>query len=346
MKIYSKKISHYSLPINIGTYPCCPAAEIEVWIAKVIEKKPKLELELNTYWDGRLGHTSKIYLTIRNTGDAAFSEGNVTISISGLRIADEQELSRQALTYNPSEEKVMRRWNVLLAGKSLNITLSVKAPLSSNRSSFTINAKAYFKDFKGNIYTATKSKTVELLNTLQIKKTITSSTILGEKTYGEIDKVFGLGRIVIVNIYVKNIQSYAVRSVVLDDMIMENFVLVNSSITPNPKLKNNKLQWVFDLNASETKEFRYELIPQKTGSFTAPAAIAHWNEFGITKTASSNTPATRVYGVFVVVSKKTDKHALKIDESFNVTVMLENIGDFPVGINVTDILPKNSTFVS
>ncbi len=343
VKIYAKRISHYALPINIGTYPCCPAAEIEVWIAKEIEKKPKLELKLSIDWDGRLGHTSNIKLKIMNKGDAAFSEGNVTINLNGLEVADEHELSLQALSYT-SEGMVVRRWGSLLPNNSFNVTLSVKSPLFANKSSFTINVEACFKDFKGKLYRAKESKTVKLQNTLKIKKSITN-TILGKKTYGDI-KVFGLGGIAVVNIYVKNIQSYPLKSVVLEDTIIKFFRVVNDSITPPSMMENNtKLQWIFDIDAGETKQFSYKLIPQKTGSFTAPPAIARWKEWGATKTASSNTPTTKVYGVFVVISKSIDKHAVKQNESFNITVTLENIGDFPAGINVTDILPENSTLV-
>jgi uncharacterized repeat protein (TIGR01451 family) len=46
------------------------------------------------------------------------------------------------------------------------------------------------------------------------------------------------------------------------------------------------------------------------------------------------------------VTRKTDKTSLKLNESLNVITTLENIGDFPAGLNVTDILPKNATFVS
>jgi uncharacterized repeat protein (TIGR01451 family) len=345
VKIYPKTVSNFlPLPTNIGTYPCCPAAEITVSISKPIQKKPVLELVLSPNWDGNLGSTAVMNLQIKNTGDADFAEGNVTINISSLKPANEKELSNYALTYNPSKGTITRGWSTpLLAGSSYNITLSLKSPVPSNKSTFTISAQSYFKDYNGKVYSATASATVSLNPTISLKKLISASTILGEKTYGfsEIDtgflpKFFGLQTVTVVNIYVQNTQSYPVKSVILNDTIMEGFRLID----------NATLQWVFDINASERKEFRYEMTAQKKGTFTAPAAVAQWNEWGVSKTIFSDRPATRVYGVFVVMTKKTDKTKLKLNESFDVTLNLKNTGDFPVGINVTDILPKNATFIS
>ncbi|MDO9098289.1 MAG: hypothetical protein Q7U60_09220, partial [Candidatus Methanoperedens sp.] len=144
------------------------------------------------------------------------------------------------------------------------------------------------------------------------------------------------------------------KSINLTDTIMNDFRLREDAISPRVGLRltdnNTKLQWIFDLNVSEKKEFRYEMTPQKTGTFTATAAIAQWSEWGIpVPPKSSDQPATRVYGVFVVVKKRTDKTSVKIHETFNVTIDIEapqGRSDFPVGINVTDILPKNTTFIS
>ncbi|MDD5473391.1 MAG: hypothetical protein PHU34_04485 [Candidatus Methanoperedens sp.] len=360
VKIYPTAISNFSLPTNLGTYPCCPAAQVTVSISKAItQKKPVLELVLTPNWDGRSGISSPMNIEIKNTGDADFSEGNVSVNITGLQIADQKELSDFALTYNPKKGIVSRRWSIpLLADNSYSFNLSVKPPLppDPNKSTYTIKVDSFFKDNSGNVYPASASATVSVNPTTEITKRITASTILPEKTYGErqadtgfLPKFFGLGKITVVNLYVKNRQSYPVKSLVLNDTIMEGFRLDNTtSPTPGFKLMdtNTKLQWVFDLNASETKEFRYEMNAQKTGSFTAPAAVAQWNEWGAPKTKSSDQPATRVYGVFVVVSKKTDKLAFNLKERLNVTTVLENIGDFPVGINVTDILPENAAFIS
>jgi len=359
VKVYAKTISNFlPLPTNIGTYPCCPAAEISVDIAKEItRKKPALELTLSPNWDGRTGVASTASLKIKNTGDADFSEGNVTINISGLSIADEEQLYDQALSYNPSKGTVTRGWtSPFAAGNSYHVNLSLKSPFPSNKSTFVISVKSYFKDYSGKVYSASTSATVSLNPTMELTKRITPATIFGERAYesqevdvGFFPKYFGLGKITVVNLLVKNTQSYSVKSVNLTDTIGEGFRLIDYNNPPTQGyrfLDNKTIQWVFDLNASEIKEFRYELAALKTGTFTAPSAVARWSEWGAAKTVSSSQPATRVYGVFVVITKKTDQTRLKVNENFNVTAILENIGDFPVGINVTDVLPKNTTFLS
>ncbi|MFZ2410131.1 MAG: hypothetical protein WAW23_01030, partial [Candidatus Methanoperedens sp.] len=369
VRIYPRTISNFQSvnasipdekPINIGTYPCCPSAEITVYISsELAQKKPVLNLGISSIWDGRAGVASTMMINITNTGDADFYEGNISINISGLKIADEKELSNYALIYNPSKEVVTRGWSTpLLANNSYNINLSIKlpAPPDPNKSTFTIKVDGYFKDFSGKVYPATASTTVSVNPTVELTKRITESTMFGVKTYGgqEIDigflsKFFGLGKVTVVNIYVKNRQSYPVKSLILNETIMDDFKLIDyTPPTRGFRLIDNdtKLQWVFDLNSSETKEFRYEMEAQKTGTFTTPAAVAKWTEWGTAKNVFSDRPATRVYGVYVVITKKTDQTRLKVNENFNVTATLENIGDFPVGLNVTDILPKNTTFIS
>ena len=167
VRIYPRTISNFQsvnasisseMPVNIGTYPCCPAAEITVQISKDIRKKPVLELVLSPNWDGRSGVASTMNIQIKNTGDANFSEGNVTINISGLKIAYEQEVSDQSLIYNPSKGLLTRGWSTpLLVGNSYNVNLSVKSPIPSNISTFIISVQSYFKDFNRNIYFATES---------------------------------------------------------------------------------------------------------------------------------------------------------------------------------------------
>lgn len=354
VKIYAKKVSNfYPLPTNIGTYPCCPAAEVTISVTKAIRKEPKLEITLSPNWDGRSGVPSTMKIKVANTGEGDFYDGNLTVNISGLSIADEHELSYQALTYNPLKGMVTRGWSVpLLTNRSYNVTLSVKSVLPYNRTTFTITAESYFRDYTGKSYSAKAVKTVSMNPTLDVNKRISPSTIFRERTYsssevdtGFLTKFFGLQAVTVVNLRVKNVQSYPAKAITLTDTLLKDFRLINGSASPGKDFKlvdNSTLQWVFDLDAGETKEFRYELSAQKTGSFITLPATAQWNG----KTFSSGQPETRVYGVFVVVSKKTDKASLKPEDELNVTLSLENIGDFPVGINMTDILPENATFIS
>jgi uncharacterized repeat protein (TIGR01451 family) len=340
-----------TIPINVGTFPCCPQATISIAVSKdLTQKKPVLELDMETNWDGGLGRISDMNFEIKNTGDADLSGGNVTINLDGLIPANDRQLSDNALTYNPKKGIVTKGWSTpLLRNNSVYFNISVKSPVPSNKTSFTISGQSYFKDSSGNLYSATKSETVSLTPTFSLTKSISQYSILGDRSYGDIDKFFALSNVSVVNLNVANTQSYSLKSVTLTDTVMNDFDLINDSIAPTKDFKlinNNTLQWVFDLNSSESREFKYHLTARKIGSFTAPGAVAQWNAWGVTGKASSNMPATRVYGVYVVVTRKTDKTNPKLNESLNVTTTLENIGDFPAGFNATDILPKNTTFIS
>lgn len=341
IKIDPDEISGYDWletpPVNIGTYPCCPQAEISISVAK--EASPALEMVTSLDWDGRLGYESTMDIHIENTGEAAFSGGNLTIDTGGL-IPDEKELSDYGLTYNPSKNIISREWYTpLLVNNSHNLSVSLKPVLANlNTSTVIIKVNANFRDLYGKIYTSTATSTVSLNKTINIDKTITSATVIGELDTDEEDRgIVGLGKVTVVNLYVTNMQSYRVRALNLTDSIIDDFDLVNN---------NTKLQWTFDINGSERKEFRYEMKARRVGSFEAPAATAKWTEWGTTKLVSSNKPSTRVYGAYVLVSKSTRKTTFDMNESINVSVRLENTGDFPVEMNVTDIIPKNTTLIS
>jgi uncharacterized repeat protein (TIGR01451 family) len=356
VRIYPETISNFEpLPTNIGTYPCCPEAEITVYIATYTPKKPVLQLVLSPNWDGRSGVPSTMNFEVTNTGDSDFSAGNITVNFSGLEIANKQELSDFGLIYNPSKSTVTREWYTpLLANHSYSFNLSLKSPFPSNKSSFTISVMSYFKDYNGNEYPATASATVSLNPGINLEKLISPSTIIMNRTYssneidtGYLPKFFGLQAVTVVDIYVENKQSYPLKSVILNDSIIDGFSLDYSNPpTKGFSLENATLQWVFDLNASERKEFRYEMNAQKIGTFTAPAAVAQWNAMGVTGKAFSNMPETQVYGAYVVVTTQTNNTSPKLNESLNVITTLENIGDFPVGLNASDVLPENTTFIS
>ncbi len=341
IKIDPDEISGYNWlenpPVNIGTYPCCPQAEISVSVAE--EASPALDMVTSLDWDGRLGYESTMDIQIENTGEAAFSGGNLTIDTGGL-VPDEQKLSNYGLTYNPSKHIISRVWYTpLLANNSYNLSVSLKpVQMAPDASTFIIKVDSDFWDSNGKIYTSTATSTVSLNKTINIDKTITSATVIGELDTDEEDRgIVGLGKVTVVNLYVTNMQSYRVRALNLTDSIIDGFDLMNN---------NTKLQWTFDINGSERKEFRYEMIARRAGSFEAPAATAKWTEWGTTRLVSSNKPSTRVYGAYVLVSKSTRKTTFDLNESINVSVRLENTGDFPVEINVTDIIPKNTTLIS
>lgn len=339
IKIDPEEISGYNWledpPVNIGTYPCCPQAKISVSVAE--EASPELDMVTSLDWDGRLGYESTMDIQIENTGEAAFSGGNLTIDTGGL-IPDEKKLSDYGFSYNPSKHIISRVWYTpLLANNSYNTSVSLKA-VQMNTSAFIIKVNSNFRGLNGKTYTSTATSTVSLNNTINIEKTITDATVIGEPYADEEDRgLVGLGKVTVVNIYVTNLQSYGVRALNLTDSIIDGFDLVNN---------NTKLQWVFDINGSERKEFRYEMRARRVGNFEAPAATAKWTEWETTKLVLSNRPSTRVYGAYVLITKSTRKTIFDLNESINVSVRLENTGDLPAGINVTDIIPNNTTIIS
>ncbi|HID27629.1 MAG TPA: hypothetical protein EYP22_07425 [Methanosarcinales archaeon] len=296
--------------IPFGMWPCCPKAEITVWIAA--QKKPEISVRISTDKDSyKLTDYITATVNVSNDGDAGLYRTNLSVDVDGLNLIKGRK--KRDLDMIPKDAEVSE-------------TFSLKFPIPPNKTSFTITAHANGFDRDGVLYNASTSKTISLTTSLKVQKSITKETLWKNKTY--------------VTVRVENTLDYPIYSIHLKDSIPNNFELQN----------NTTLIRTFDLAPGESKSFSYWMIAQRPGIYEEgdiPTAVATWTQWNETKSAYSNTPSTTVHGPFIVIEKTIDPSIVYVGEYTNVTIKIENIGDVPARVRVEDeILYDVSYYVS
>jgi uncharacterized repeat protein (TIGR01451 family) len=106
------------------------------------------------------------------------------------------------------------------------------------------------------------------------------------------------------------------------------------------------MSWVFDLNASDHKEFTYEITAKKQGVYYLPKAQLNWNESEQTYRLDSTAPKTIVSGPYIVMERSINKSNINIGDTLLVSLTITNNGDMTTNIMVKDSVPQNATFLS
>ncbi|MBU4340954.1 MAG: DUF11 domain-containing protein, partial [Euryarchaeota archaeon] len=249
--------------------------------------------------------------------------------------------SAELTMQRPLKNVLRRSYSTIAYGNSKTIKLSFKIPVSP-RKSFAIRINAGGKDYSGNIYNAKDQETISTSDTLRITKRV-SDSILGERIYPEY--YYGVGGIrskkdvTYVNIRVENVQSYPVHGVKLVDTVTPGFNFVNDT-------NSTSISWDFDINASDFRDFRYELRARRMGVYNLPKAELYWNEWGDNVHIESDSPKTTVSGPYLGVDRSLNKSSLNVGEPVQVTLLIINNGDVPTNVTVREKVPINATFLS
>ena len=249
--------------------------------------------------------------------------------------------SAEITMQRPLKNSLRRNYPLIMNGNSLSVKLSFMIPASLKKN-FIIEVNASGKDGEGNIYRKSDQKIISSSDTLRIVKRV-SDSILGERIYPE--SYYGVGGIMskkditYVNIRVDNVQSYPVRGVRLTDTIPPSFSFVNDS-------DNVSISWDFDINASDFRDFRYELRAKKPGIYNLPVAGLSWYELGELVRIESGSPRTTVSGPYIGIDRGLDRNFLKTGDHVQVTLSIINNGDVPANVTVKEKVPLNATFLS
>ncbi len=241
----------------------------------------------------------------------------------------------------PRKNVLKRTYSSILNGNAESVKLSFMIPVSS-RESHLIRVNASGKDSSGNIYNTSKQETISASGTLRITKRV-SDSILGERIYPE--SYYGVGgirsknEVTFVYIRVDNVQSYPVHGVRLADTIPPSFNLINDTSTTS-------ISWDFDINASDFREFRYELMARRPGSYNLPKAELSWKEWGEHVHNESDSPKTTVSGPYLGIDRSFNKSSVIIGEHLLVTLTIINNGDVPANVTVKESVPINATYLS
>ncbi|HWR26570.1 MAG TPA: hypothetical protein VN316_01705, partial [candidate division Zixibacteria bacterium] len=194
----------------------------------------------------------------------------------------------------------------------------------------------------GNGYAEIKSLTISASNALSIKKMV-SNSILGEKIYPEsysgVGGIRSIKDVTYVNLKVENHQSYPIYGARLVDSLPPSFNFVDNE-------NKTSISWLFDINASDFREFRYEIRAKRQGVYSLPKAELIWKEWGEEMHKESESPRTTVSGPYLGIDRSFSKTGLNIGEPLQVTVSLINNGDVPTNVTVYEILPQNASYLS
>ena len=250
---------------------------------------------------------------------------------------DSAELTMQG----PIKNSLKRKYSSILNGNSESVKFSFLIPASLKKV-FAIIVNASGKDPAGAVYTVGKYQQISSSETLKITKRV-SDSILGEKIYPE--SYYGVGGIrskkdvTYVYITVDNLQSYPVYGVKLVDTIPPSFNFINDT-------NSTSISWDFDINASDFREFRYELKARRPGVYNLPRAELAWNEWGDQVNINSDSPKTTVSGPYLGIERSLNKSGLVIGDRVQVTLFIVNNGDVPTNVTLKEKVPINATFLS
>ncbi len=241
----------------------------------------------------------------------------------------------------PGKNALKRTYSSILHGTIESIKLSFQIPASAKRN-FVIRVNASGKDKMGNIYRTGLEDMISASDSLSITKWV-SDSILGARiypeSYYEVGGIRSKNEVTHVNIRVDNMQSYAVHGVKLIDYIPPSFNFTNDT-------NGTSISWDFDINASDFREFRYELMARRPGVYNLPKADLAWNEWGEQLHTESDSPKTTVSGPYLGIDRIFNKSNIRIGEHFMVTLTIINNGDVPTNVTLKESVPLNATFLS
>jgi uncharacterized repeat protein (TIGR01451 family) len=326
---------------NISKYRLTPAASTIVRDGFFIEVSMNKTPYLNTGTNTRTNKTIMLRTTYNVSsksgtlieGDSLIFDFTTGEDFRGFRLLGGNFSSDMAeLTLQLPEKNVLKRtFSSIPNGNAESVKLSFMMPVSPRRS-YTIRVNASGKDSSGKIYNTSKQETISASDTLRITKSV-SDSILGERIYPE--SYYGVGGIrskndvTFVNIRVDNVQDYPVHGVRLTD-----------AIPPT------SISWDFDINASDLREFRYELRARRPGVYNLPKAELSWKEWGEQVHIESDSPKTTVSGPYLGIDRNFNKSSVIIGEQMLVTLTIINNGDVPTNVTVKETLPLNATYLS
>lgn len=241
----------------------------------------------------------------------------------------------------PKTNVIKRNYPFIYHGNTESVKLSFQIP-STSRKSFTIRVNASGKDSSGKTYNASEQKTIQTSETLHITKRV-SDSILGSAIYPEsyymVGGIRSKNEVTFVKIRVDNLQSYSVRGVRLVDTISPGFTFFNDT-------NSTSISWDFDINASDFREFRYELKARRPGVYNLPNAELYWKEWGEQLQIVSESPKTTVSGPYLGLDRSLNKSSIRIGDQVLVTLTVINNGDVPTNVTIREIVPLNTTFLS
>lgn len=315
VKLQAVDVTNKNIFSSFGFWPSNPKAEVKMWRGEPTKiDEALLSLEIGTESPYELDSDIIINITLENDGDFTARDVAFDIDIDDLTLKnDDYKLSYSHIGSIEGDATKIKE-------------IKLRFPVYPKKNSYPFSVNASWSDSNGTVYTVQRSATIKIKDPIEIRKNI-------------VDEI-GIGKNVYVSIRVTNVQTRKVH-VVLNDSIPANFKFVEG---------NENLSWEFDLPANEYRVFEYALLPEIPGKLKMPAASATWNMWGDETRTVSNEPDIDVHGPYIYVTKTLNSEittTLKVQKKdlIDVNVKMENIGDLPVNVTITDVVPKSAVLI-
>jgi len=277
-------------------------AKLHLWKRAVPDFVISFETEKDTYPSG-----SYIPVTINIKNDGNVTAKSVTVTL------DPGELELVA-------GQVKKYYDTINAKTQVSYSVTVAAPVSPKKSTFTLIAAASGYDEKNINYKGYGSKSLTVLSSLYIEKTVEGKKI------DNVPYVYW-GTPSNVSIRVLNIGNSDVKGIKVEDSITDDFEPVSLSFPP------------FDLSKGEEKIIKYTIIPKKPGRYTLPKANVSFVLNNEKVKLETEKQELIVGGAYIELTK--DYEILDEKGLVQVTVTAQNIGDMPAKAVISENPPDN-----
>lgn len=178
-------------------------------------------------------------------------------------------------------------------------------------STIIITATIWVRDYYSNEYTTSVSKVIRTTPVISVTKRAPLDT---DETN------------VTVELYIYNGGS------------TEESVSIYDTVYENETLNLKQLNWTIKLRPGSSSNISYPVSPQKRGRYIFPPAIVKWKNYS----SASEEAVMTVHGPLIVIIKS----AAKKNNLTDVKLVINNSGDRPALVNVSDKIPEGYSIVS
>jgi len=159
-------------------------------------------------------------------------------------------------------------------------------------------------------------------DTLDVEKTASQEIYIDERAY--------------ITIEIKNLKDLYFEGVTVSESLPEHFVM-------DP---DTDIGWTFDLAGNGKKLCRYSIKSLRPGEFTLPATKVALTHLGITYIKYTNTSQLTIHGPFIHLTKTAVPAGVGLNDTVEITVIVNNDGDRAAHVRITDDIPTGAVFTS
>lgn len=277
-------------------------AKLHLWKRAIPDFVISFETEKDTYSPG-----SYIPVTINIKNDGNVTARNITVTLDP---GDLELITGQVKKY----------YDTINAKTQVPYSVTVAAPRSPKKSTFTVIAMASGYDEKNINYKGYGSKSLTILSSIYIEKTVEG------KKVDNVPYVYW-GTQSNVSIKVLNIGNSDIKDIKVNDGITDDFEPVSLSFP------------LFDLPIGKEKIIKYTIIPKKPGRYTLPKANATFILNNEKVKLESEKQELIVGGAYIQLTKSYEI----LDEKglVQVVVTAQNIGDMPAKAIISENTQEN-----